>query len=40
MADAILLPVIFTLLFTYLFGGALAAPPRTTCRTSYPGRWS
>jgi ABC-2 type transport system permease protein len=37
MADAILLPVIFTLLFTYLFGGALAGSTATYLQDLLPG---
>jgi ABC-2 type transport system permease protein len=37
MADAILIPVIFTLMFTYLFGGALSDSPRLYLRSLLPG---
>jgi ABC-2 type transport system permease protein len=37
MADAILIPIVFTLLFTYLFGGALAGSPRQYLRSLLPG---
>ena len=35
--DAIAIPVLFTLLFTYLFGGALAGSPREYLRFLLPG---
>jgi ABC-2 type transport system permease protein len=37
MADALLIPIIFTLLFTYLFGGALAGSTRDYLDTLLPG---
>lgn len=37
MADAVLIPIIFTLLFTYLFGGALAGSTRDYLDTLLPG---
>lgn len=36
-ADAILIPFLFTVLFTYLFGGALAGSPRTYVQYLLPG---
>ena len=38
--DVIAIPVVFTLMFTYLFGGALAGSPTPTCSSSSPARWS
>jgi ABC-2 type transport system permease protein len=35
--DAIFIPVLFTLLFTYLFGGALSGSPREYLRFLLPG---
>jgi len=35
--DAIFIPVLFTLMFTYLFGGALAGSPREYLRFLLPG---
>jgi ABC-2 type transport system permease protein len=35
--DAIAIPVLFTLLFTYLFGGALSGSPREYLRFLLPG---
>jgi len=37
VADAIAIPVLFTLLFTYLFGGALSGSPRQYLRFLLPG---
>jgi len=37
MADAIFIPVIFTVLFTYLFGGALAGSPTAYVQNLLPG---
>ncbi len=37
VADAIAIPVLFTLLFTYLFGGALSGSPREYLRFLLPG---
>jgi ABC-2 type transport system permease protein len=37
MADAILIPIVFTLMFTYLFGGALADSPGRYLRSLLPG---
>lgn len=37
MADAIAIPVLFTLLFTYLFGGALSGSTRDYLRYLLPG---
>ena len=37
--DVIAIPVVFTLMFTYLFGGALAGSPGRTCRSSCPAPW-
>jgi ABC-2 type transport system permease protein len=37
MADAILIPVVFTLLFTYLFGGALAGSTAAYLQDLLPG---
>lgn len=36
-ADAVLIPVIFTLLFTYVFGGALAGSPHRYLQFLLPG---
>lgn len=38
LIDAIAIPVLFTLLFTYLFGGALADSTRTYLRSLLPER--
>ena len=35
--DAIFIPVLFTLLFTYLFGGALSGSPREYLQFLLPG---
>jgi ABC-2 type transport system permease protein len=37
MADAIAIPILFTLLFTYLFGGALSGSTRTYLHYLLPG---
>ena len=37
LSDVIAVPIIFTLLFTYLFGGALAGSPRRYLQTLLPG---
>jgi ABC-2 type transport system permease protein len=37
LADVIAIPIIFTLIFTYLFGGALAGSPATYLRFLLPG---
>lgn len=37
LSDVIAVPIIFTLLFTYLFGGALAGSPRTYLQFLLPG---
>ncbi|HEU5417862.1 MAG TPA: ABC transporter permease [Streptosporangiaceae bacterium] len=37
MADAIAVPIVFTVLFTYLFGGALAGSTHTYLRFLLPG---
>jgi ABC-2 type transport system permease protein len=37
LSDVIAIPVIFTLLFTYLFGGALAGSPHRYLQTLLPG---
>lgn len=37
LADAILIPVIFTVLFTYLFGGALSGSPKEYLANLLPG---
>lgn len=37
VADAIAIPVLFTLMFTYLFGGALSGSPREYLRFLLPG---
>jgi ABC-2 type transport system permease protein len=37
VADAIAIPVLFTLLFTYLFGGALSGSPQQYLRFLLPG---
>lgn len=37
MADAILIPIVFTLMFTYLFGGALSDSPGRYLRSLLPG---
>ena len=34
--DFVVLPVMFTLLFTFLFGGAISGISRTICRLSSP----
>src|SRR6185437_6445921 len=41
LGDVIGIPVVFTLLFTYLFGGARPARPTATCSSSCQGlsRW-
>ena len=39
MADAIAIPILFTLLFTYLFGGALSRSTHDYLRSLSPGRW-
>ncbi|HTZ23466.1 MAG TPA: ABC transporter permease, partial [Streptosporangiaceae bacterium] len=35
--DAVFIPVLFTLFFTYLFGGALSGSPREYLRFLLPG---
>lgn len=40
LMDATATPVMFLLLFTYLFGGAVAGSTRPTCSTSFPPSWS
>ncbi len=37
MADVIAIPIVFTLMFTYLFGGALAGSPATYLQYLLPG---
>src|SRR5487761_1057225 len=37
MADVIAVPIIFTLMFTYLFGGALAGSPSAYLQYLLPG---
>lgn len=37
MADVIAIPIVFTLMFTYLFGGALAGSPSTYIQYLLPG---
>ena len=39
LIDVSLTPVLFLLMFTYLFGGAVAGRPRSTCSTSSPACW-
>ena len=38
--DVIAIPVVFTLMFTYLFGGALAGSPGAYLPFCCPARWS
>jgi ABC-2 type transport system permease protein len=40
LTDVIAIPVVFTVLFTYIFGGAIGGSPATTSRPSCPERWS
>ena len=37
--DVIAIPVMFTLMFTYLFGGALAGSPSRYLQFMLPGTW-
>ena len=40
LVDVTAVPAFLTVLFTYLFGGALADHPATTSRSLCPGPWS
>ena len=40
LTDVIAIPVLITVLFTYLFGGAISGSPATTSTSSCRARWS